>query len=35
VFRLIGRITGQPEYIERAIKVTEENFERILENGDE
>ena len=35
VFRFVGRITGQPEYIERAIDVTEDNFERILEGGDE
>lgn len=35
VFRLVGRITGQLEYIERAIDVTEENFERILEGSEE
>lgn len=34
VFRRVGRITNQEEYIERAINVTEENFERILEGDD-
>lgn len=35
VFRWFGRTTGQEEYVERAIEVTEDNFERILEGNDE
>jgi hypothetical protein len=31
VFRWVGRVTSQEEYVERAIDVTEDNFERILE----
>jgi hypothetical protein len=34
VFRWVGRAAGQEEYVERAIDMTEDNFERILE-GDE
>jgi hypothetical protein len=34
VFRWVGRGTGQEEYVERAIDVTEGNFERILEGDD-
>ncbi|WP_312909959.1 hypothetical protein [Natronosalvus caseinilyticus] len=33
-FEWFGRVTDQEEYIERAIDVTEENFERILEDDD-
>ncbi|MDZ5810366.1 hypothetical protein U4E84_03230 [Halorubrum sp. AD140] len=35
VFRWFGRVTDQEEYVERAIAVTEDNFERILEGDDE
>ena len=35
VFRWFGRVTGQEEYVERAIGVTEENFEQILEGDGE
>lgn len=35
VFRFVGRVAGQEEYVERAIDVTEENFEGILEGKDE
>jgi hypothetical protein len=35
VFRWFGRVTGQEGYVERAIDVTEDNFERILEGDDE
>ena len=35
IFRWFGRVTGQEDYIERAIEVTEDNFERILEGDDE
>jgi hypothetical protein len=31
VSRWVGRVTGQEEYVERAIDVTEDNFDRILE----
>lgn len=35
VFRFVGRATGQREYVERAIDVTEDNFEQILEDNEE
>ena len=35
VFRWVGRATGEEEYIERAIDVTEDNFERIIEGDNE
>jgi hypothetical protein len=35
VARSLGRLAGQEEYVERAINVTEENFEQILEGDDE
>ena len=34
-FEWVGRATDQEEYVERAIDVTEDNFERILEGEDE
>lgn len=34
VFRWFGQVTDQEEYVERAIDVTEDNFERILEDDD-
>lgn len=35
VFRWFGRVTGQDEYVKRAIDVTEDNFERILGDDNE
>jgi hypothetical protein len=35
VFRYVGHFTGEEEYVERAIDMTEDNFDRILEGDDE
>jgi len=35
IFRFVGRVTAQEEYVERAIDVSEQNFGRILEGDEE
>lgn len=35
VFRYVGRLTGEEEYVERAVDMTEDNLERILGGDNE